>query len=85
MADKLCSQLCNMLSDDEKILPVIVQVNDTIMEEDEKLIIQAGGTVKSKLSIINSYGVELTAKAIKDLIANPRIKKIYYDGEVQAI
>ncbi len=85
MADKLCSQLSNMLSDDEKILPVIVQVNDTIMEEDEKLIIQAGGTVKSKLSIINSYGVELTAKAIKDLIANPRIKKIYYDGEVQAI
>ncbi len=85
MADKLCSQLCNMLSDDEKVLPVIVQLKDNLMEEDEKIIIHAGGTVKSKLSIINSYGVELTAKAIKDLIANPRIKKIYYDGEVQAI
>lgn len=85
MADKLCTQLRNMLSDDEKILPVIVQVNDNLIEEDEQIIIQAGGTVKSKLSIINSYGVELTARAIKDLIANPRIKKIYYDGEVQAI
>mgnify|MGYP000879228755 CR=1 FL=1 len=85
MADKICSQLSNMLSDDEKILPVIVQVNDNLMEEDEKMILQAGGTVKSKLSIINSYGAELTVKAIKDLIANPRIKKVYYDGEVQAI
>jgi hypothetical protein len=74
-----------MLSDDEKILPVIVQVNDNLMEEDEKFIIQAGGTIKSKLSIINSYGTELTARSIKDLTANPRIKKIYYDGEIQAI
>ncbi|HPZ10505.1 MAG TPA: hypothetical protein PL110_20615 [Candidatus Eremiobacteraeota bacterium] len=84
--EKLSSDLINMVSEDENnIFPVIIQVNGNLIEEDEKIIFEAGGTIKSKLAIINSYATELSVKSIKDLTRNGRIKKIYYDGEVHAI
>jgi hypothetical protein len=80
ISDKISEDLIEMLSQDGgNVLPVIVQMNGSLMDNDEELI---GGTIKNRLSIINSYSTELSVKSIKELSSNHRIKKIYYDGEV---
>jgi len=85
--DKIAPDLARWLlsGDASKVYPVIVQVNDSLVDSDENIIKEAGGNVKSRLSIINSYAAELDSQAIMSLTENSRIKKIFYDGEVFAI
>ena len=85
--DKIAPDLARWLlsGDSNKVFPIIVQVNDELTDTDESIIKEIGGVVKARLSIINSFSTELDMESIKKLAENPRIKKIYYDGEVFAI
>lgn len=86
MIEKLAQDLSEIISrGSDNLLPVIVQLNTSISDTDENIIKEAGGSVKRKLHIINSYATELTVDAIKALVDNPRIKKIYYDGEISIV
>jgi len=85
-SEKISEDLIEMVSHNEdRTLPVIVQFNGGFTNNDEMLIINIGGSIKNRLSIINSYSADLTVKAIKTLSLNPGIKKIYYDGEVRIL
>lgn len=83
---KLDPILQNMIeNDNDQVLPLIIQTIDGFKEEDKKVILSLGGKVKDDLYIINAFSADLPLKTLSSLVLSPRITRIYYDAQVQAI
>lgn len=85
--DKIAQNLAVKFAEvtDNEPINVIIQMEGGLLPEDEKIILEAGGRIKSKLYIIDAYAATLKVGELKNLTEHNRIKKIYFDGEVRAI
>ena len=75
----------NLQKSPAQVLPVIIQTTDGLKEEDKEILRTLGGKLKDDLYIINAFSAELPAKALASLVLSPRVTRIYYDAEIQAI
>jgi serine protease AprX len=86
LKEKLDPTLLEIVGKGEKrVVPVIVQTEDGLKNEDRQVMATLGGKVKDDLYIINAFSAEINASALSSLILSPRIRRIFYDAEVRAV
>jgi len=86
LKEKLDPTLIEFVTKGEKrVVPIIVQTEDGLKNEDRQIMATLGGKVKDDLYIINAFSADLNASALSSLILSPRIKRIFYDAEVRAV
>jgi hypothetical protein len=81
----LLKRLDDVAIDKKQSIPVIIQTIDGIQEEDRPIILALGGKIKRDLHIINAFSVDISLDALPSLVLNPRIQRIFYDAQVQAL
>lgn len=71
----------------QRRIPVIIQLDNVETQNlsTRDLSSLTGCAVKRKLSAINSVSAQVSEKTLKDLVANNKVKKIWYDSEVRTV
>lgn len=82
---KLDPILKDIVNQNPATVPIIIQTVDGLTDYDKKLVEKLGGKVKDNLYIINAFSADMSSDAVKELIKDSRIVKVYYDAEVRAV
>jgi len=85
-AEKLDPILMDMMQKSpSQIISVIIQTVDGLQNEDKQLLASVGGKIKDNLYIINAFSADVSTTNLSSLVLSPRVVKIYYDAQIQAI
>lgn len=77
--------LCGVLpAADEDKVDVLIGFNAKPGKADFDVVSANGGTIKRRFNIIPSVSASIPVKAVTKLLANPRIKIVELDGQVEA-
>ncbi len=85
MDKKLDPILRDIVNQNPATVPIIIQTVDGLTDYDKKLVEKLGGKVKDNLYIINAFSADMSSDAVKELIKDSRVVKVYYDAEVRAV